>query len=162
VPTIGRPRKKRPKAQARPHETEERVRFALLLLARMAAPRTCIEALMKPRSSDPTKPGGLGLTRAQAEHALALAQRRRREEFAEVHAEAVKDQSARLVDGIAGTWAAGKHATALGYERLFAQLHGTLAPKRIRVEAGPEADIARALAGMTAEELAALDAEDDG
>lgn len=136
------------------------MRFALLLLARMASPRTCVEALMKPKSTDPTKAGGLGLTRDEAQRAVELAQRRRRDEFVEVHAEAVKDQSARLVDGIAGTWAAGKQATALGYERLFAQLHGTLAPKRIRVEGGLEADIARALAGMTPEELAELDAED--
>lgn len=158
--TIGRKKKSKKAPHPTKQQSEQRVRFALLLLDRMATPREVQEALMAPPRIDEAtgkKGGGLGLTVDQAQYAYAAAVKRRAGEFEEERAVARSEQGARLRAWLSLCMREKKVATGAQYERLYGALYGTFAPQKIRVEAGGlEADIARALAGMSEEDRAVL------
>lgn len=153
-------KRKRGEAQQTKRQVEDRVRFALLLLDRMATPREVRDALMSPPRVDEAtgkKGGGLGLTLGQAEYAYKIAVQSRADDFEAERATARSEQGGRLRVAISTCFREKKLATLAQFERLYGSLYGTFAPKKVRFEAGSEeADIARALAGMSAAERAKL------
>lgn len=166
MPRIARKQPKR----AVPHATKEQRRarkdFASRLLDGGATKREVLAALqVKPEVDQATgkRKGGLGITEGQARRAYRDAVLARGEEFREEQTVARSEQAARLRAAISVLTREKRYAQAARYEQLYANLFGTFAPTRIRVEADDRAGaIARALAGRTDGEIEALAAGEGG
>lgn len=165
MPRIARKTPKR----AVPHATKEQRRarkdFASRLLDGGATKREVLAALqVKPQIDEETgkRKGGLGITEGQARRAYRDAVLMRGEEFREEQTVARSEQAARLRSAISVLVREKRYAQAARYEQLYANLFGTFAPTRVRVETDDrEAAIARALASRTDEEIEALAAGED-
>lgn len=139
----------------------ERTDFVGKLLDRGATRQQVIDALMRPRSSDPGKPGGLGLTVEQALGAWRRASERRGEEFREEAQRAREEQCLRLRGHISGAASGKQFGAVASLEREYREVMGTTAPVRQVAPRGELRDlIADALASMTPEEIARLAGED--
>lgn len=141
--------------------SRERTTFVGKLLDRGATKQQVIDALMKPRSTDPTKPGGLGLTYSAAENAWDRARARRNSEFVEESRSAREEQCLRLRGHISGATADKQFGAVAALERQYGRVMGTDAPVRQVQPRGEEYElIAAVLADMTPEQRRSLAEED--
>ncbi len=141
--------------------SRERTDFVGKLLDRGATRQQAMDALMRPRSSDPGKPGGLGLTLSQAQNAWQRALKRRGEEFAEEARSAREEQALRLRGHISAAASGKQFGAVAALERDYGRVMGTDAPQRQTAPRGEMRDlIADAMASMTEREIAALAGED--
>jgi len=138
-----------------------RTDFVSKLLDRGATRQQVIDALMRPRSTEPTKPGGLGLNHSQAVNAWDRARNRRGLEFVEEQKSAREEQCFRLRGHIAGAAADKQFGPVASLEREYGRVMGTDAPVR---QAAPRGDlielITESIAGMSPLEIARLAGED--
>lgn len=139
-----------------------RDQFLERLLDRAVTRQQAIDALTRPPSSEPGKPGGLGMSYSAASAAWTRALQRRRERFRRESAHAREDQGMRLLAHVSGA-VANKQYGALGaLEDRLMRLHGTAAPLKAAPPRGDRRDlIADALAGMSDEEIRELAGEED-
>jgi hypothetical protein len=142
-------------------DERERTNFVGKLLDRGATRQQVIDALMKARSSDPTKPGGLGLTYHAASSVWDRAKARRGEEFVEEARSAREEQALRLRGHISGAVADKQYGAVASLEREYREIMGTKAPARQVQPRGELRDlVADALGDMTPEQILALAGED--
>lgn len=143
-----------------------RVQFVDRLLDALATHREVVEALQRAPQVDEAsgrQVGGLGLTPTQAEFAYRRALKLRGDAFREEQVVARSEQAHRIRATMSTAARKGKLDTVARLEGLYGRLFGTFAPTRVRVDGGDRRDaIARVLAGMTDEEIAAAADEPDG
>lgn len=158
--------RKRPKGRGGNRSTnknaEARREFIVRLLDRSATTAQIVDALCRKPSTDPGKPGGLGLTRSAAYAALADAVKRRQKDFARENAAARAEQAFRLRGSLSAAVADKQFGAVAALERNLARLHGTDAPPVNPRPHGSTGEIvAGILGGMTEAEILGLAGEDD-
>ena len=135
--------------------TQARSDFIQALLDSNATRQQVIAALMKPRSADPQRPGGLGLTTKAAENAYKTAIDRRKELFGEVSRDAREMQAMRLLGSISRASQLKQMGPVASLEREFTRVMGTAAREPIAPQSDLRELIGDVLAGMTEEEILA-------
>lgn len=141
--------------------SEERALFIGRLLDRGATRQQVIDALRRPKSSDPAKPGGYGLTHGAAQNAFKSAIDKRVAQFKEEARTAREEQALRLRGHISGAVADKQFGPVAALERQYSRVLGTDAALRPGPPRGEFRDlIADMLGDMTEDEVAALAAED--
>jgi hypothetical protein len=142
---------------------EARRDFIGSLLDRSATTAQVIAACRRPPSTDPSKPGGLGLSRAAAQSALYEVLKRRQKDFAkETPASVRAAQSYRLLGSVSAAVADKQFGAVAALERNFARLHGTDAPPINPRPHGTTGEIVSGiLGGMSEAEILGLAGEDD-
>jgi len=153
---------KRPRRERlSPQEKEKRTDFVVRLLDRGATRQQVIEALTRPPSEDPKKPGGLGLARNIALNTFNFARQHRQDLLREESKFVRSEQYHRLKGHISGAVQDKQFGAVAQLERGVSRLMGTdaIAPT---VSRGDRRDlIADALAAMTDEEIETLAGDDD-
>lgn len=163
--TLARPRPKGKAGGNRSTDADAEARrdFISRLLDRSATTAQIVDALRRKPSTDPQKPGGLGLTRKAAYAALYETLKFRRRDFAkETPAEVRSEQSHRLRGSISAAVQDKQFGAVAALERGFARLHGTDAPPINPRPHGTTGEIvAGILGGMSEAEILGLAGEDD-
>lgn len=136
-------------------EARARNDFIQALLDSNATRQQVIAALMKPRSADPQRPGGLGLTAKGAEAAYKSAIDRRKELYAEMSRDAREMQAMRLLGSISKAAQLKQMGPVASLEREFTRVMGTAAREPIAPQSDLRELIGDVLAGMTEEEILA-------
>lgn len=155
-------RKKPKRYRLSDKDVASRTEFIVRLLDRSATSAQIVDALCRKPSADPSKPGGLGLTRDAAESALAYALKRRQKDFAKENAAARAEQAFRLRGSVSAAVADKQFGAVAALERNLARLHGTDAPPINPRPHGTTGEIvAGILGGMSEAEILGLAGEDD-
>lgn len=162
--TLVKGKRKRPGGHPVGHTakvTRARGDFVGKLLDRGATRQQAIDALMRPKSTDPSRPGGLGLTYSQAINVWHRARKRRGEEFQEEARQAREEQCLRLRGHISAAASGKQFGAVASLEREYGRVMGTDAPVR---QAAPRGElrelIADAIADMSEKEILKLAGED--
>ncbi len=159
--TLARGRKKKA-GRSSDKDAQAKRDFIGSLLDRSATPAQVIAACCRKPSTDPSKPGGLGLTRSAAETALSDTIKRRQKDFARENAGARAEQAFRLRGSVSAAVADKQFGAVAALERNLARLHGTDAPPINPRPHGTTGEIvAGILGGMSEAEILGLAGEDE-